>query len=418
MRQIFVVALNDLRLMFMNRSIWINLAIVPMIVTFATGSAFSGIGSDGGINAVNLDVIDYDETPLSAELLRQISAATEAVRVCPADTGDDACDLDRQPLTVELAQQRLDDNISAAYIEIPAGFAAATNAGDPTEIVYRSNESLAEPSFVLQSVQTAITRISSTTAAVRIGESMADEMSYLRFTDDADRAAFRDSIRSHAQARWAANPIQVQATQPASAGAPVTASGFRQSVPGMGSMYVLFAVLPMSAAFLRDRKQWTLQRALTMPVSRAQMMSGKLLAYFVIGLIQLSIIFTFGYFLGVRYGSDPLAIVATMLTFILAVTALALMLTTFMKTEAQASSANLLVSLTLASLGGAWWPLDIVPEWMRVVGYVSPIAWAMDAYNALLFRDAGFSGVIVPLAVLLGMGTIFFVIGVQRLKFD
>ncbi len=105
----------------------------------------------------------------------------------------------------------------------------------------------------------------------------------------------------------------------------------------MGSMYVLFAVLPMSAAFLRDRRQWTIQRTLTMPVSRAQVLGGKLLGYFVIGLGQLTVIFTFGYLLGLRYGSDPLALIATMCAFILAASGLALMLTTFIKTERRAS---------------------------------------------------------------------------------
>ncbi|MCI0698291.1 ABC transporter permease [candidate division KSB1 bacterium] len=136
-------------------------------------------------------------------------------------------------------------------------------------------------------------------------------------------------------------------------------------------------------------------------------MGGKLLGYFVIGLIQFTVIFTFGYVMGLRFGSDPLALIVTLVAFTLAATGLALMLTTFVKTEMQASSITTLLSLTLAPLGGAWWPLDIVPAWMHIAGHISPIAWAMDAYNALIFRDAGLDGVVLPVLVLLGMATLF-----------
>jgi len=41
----------------------------------------------------------------------------------------------------------------------------------------------------------------------------------------------------------------------------------------------------------------------------------------------------------------------------------------------------------LAALGGAWWSLEVVPEWMRTVGHISPVAWAMDGYTSLFFEN-------------------------------
>ncbi len=417
MRRLLVVALNDLRLIFINRSIWFNLILIPIIVTFGVGTANSRTDSGGAPERVNLDVIDHDKTPLSAELQRQI-AANPAIRLCGSvnEAGDDLCELGGVALTPELARQRLDDDLTAALVEIPSEFEAAAAGGSPVEIVYRSNEDVSAPSVGLQSVQTAVTRLNSAMAAVQVGEEIAEGMEYLTFRDDADRSAFLDSIRANAQTIWESEPIRIEETQPGAAANPGAASGFQQSVPGMGSMYVLFAVLPLSAAFLRDTRQGTIQRALAAPVHRAQIMGGKLLAYFTIGMVQLAVIFTFGSVLGVRFGSDPVALIATMAAFTLAVTGLALMLTTFVKSEGQASGVNLLVTLTLAPLGGAWWPLDIVPEWLRAAGHISPIAWAMDAYHALQFYDAGLAGVIAPVAALLGMAALFFAVGVARLK--
>ena len=46
-----------------------------------------------------------------------------------------------------------------------------------------------------------------------------------------------------------------------------------------------------------------------------------------------------------------------------------------------------LTNLLGISLGGAWWSLEVVPELMRTVGHISPVAWAMDGYTSLIFEN-------------------------------
>jgi ABC-2 type transport system permease protein len=183
-------------------------------------------------------------------------------------------------------------------------------------------------------------------------------------------------------------------------------------------MYVLITVLPAAASFIRERKQWTMQRMAVMPISRRQILGGKLLARFILGLFQYTLLFGFGYLLGVRYGGNVLALALVMITFVLCATALMIMLTGFLKTEQQAAGITLFISLTLAPLGGAWWPLDIVPEWMRIIGHISPIAWAMDAYRSLMYFGGGVAEVMPSLIVLLAMTGVLFTIGVLRFRFD
>jgi ABC-2 type transport system permease protein len=183
-------------------------------------------------------------------------------------------------------------------------------------------------------------------------------------------------------------------------------------------MYVMLTILPAVGAFIRARREGTIQRLVTMPIRRSQILGGMLLARFLLGLIQYGIVFGFGLFLGVRYGSDPLALILVMVSFTLCVTALMIALTGFIRTEMQATGITLFLGLTLAPLGGAWWPLDIVPEAMRIVGHISPIAWAMDAYHALIFYGGGLLDVLPSVAVLLGMAAILFAIGVRRFSFE
>jgi ABC-2 type transport system permease protein len=186
----------------------------------------------------------------------------------------------------------------------------------------------------------------------------------------------------------------------------------------MASMYVMFAVFPAVTAILLERKQWTLQRLTTMPVSRAQILGGKLLARFIVGMIQYVIVFAFGAVLGVQYGNDLLALILIMISFVLCITALTLALTTLIKNIQQANGITLFLTLTLAPLGGAWWSLEIVPAFMKTLGHISPVAWAMDGYTSLLFFGGNLSTVLPSIGVLLGLAAVFFTFGVFRFKFD
>ena len=68
-----------------------------------------------------------------------------------------------------------------------------------------------------------------------------------------------------------------------------------------------------------------------------------------------------------------------------------------MKNAAQASMLGLLLTLILASIGGAWWPMDISPKFLQIIGHVSPVAWAMDGFTALTYHGATLVDIWVPL---------------------
>ncbi len=423
MQTILNIALNDLRVIFRERGVWVNLVIIPIVLAYAVGFANGATNTTAPTTPdIIVDVIDSDNSALSAQFLQNVREANTALRLCPADNdADDVCRLSGAAFDATLADERLKDQVSLALIEIPAGFGDTIASGETARIVYRSNEDATAPTFILQAVQAAAQRLGGALVAERVGLSVADNYSALTFRDEADRAAFAQTIRADAEARWAQDPITINYTvNEFNAEAQVARSGggFSQSVPGMASMYVMITIFPAIAAFIVERKQWTLQRLATMPISRAQIGAGKMLARFVLGMISFSIMFAFGLLVGARYGNDPLATILLMVTFTLAITGLALALTAFLKNETQAQGVTLLLSLTLAPLGGAWWPLEIVPAWMRAVGQISPVYWVMDGFRDLTFYGGSLATVLPNIAVLLVMTLVFFAFGVSRFRFQ
>jgi ABC-2 type transport system permease protein len=194
--------------------------------------------------------------------------------------------------------------------------------------------------------------------------------------------------------------------------------GLGQSVPGMGSMFVLMTIFGGMAALIVERQQWTLQRLAVMPVSRPVLLAGKILARFCLGLLQFMVVFLVGAVLGMNFGKDPLALLLLVVIYTLSVTAFSFALGSGLKNPAQASGLGLLLTLTLAPLGGAWWPMSISPRFMQIIGHISPVAWAMDGFTALTYNGARLADILVPLAVLLGMAALFFLIAIPRFRYQ
>lgn len=423
MRKIWDIARNDLRIIFREKDIWINIVVVPIILSFVIGYA-NGAGAQPGTPEapdVIIDVIDGDGSTTAQEFLTALRAANPNFVLCPADNDEgDRCELGDMTYDAALAEARLREQTALALIEIPAGFGASLSAGQNVEIVYRSNENASAPSFILQAVQATVQRLGASIVAERVGTAAA--LTAPGFTlDDAERTALTGEIRQRADDLLGAQTTLVREVTSETAGTGTTPSvgGFSQSVPGMASMYVMFVVFPAAVAFMTERQQGTLQRLVTMPITRWQLLGGKLLARFLMGMLQYGIIFAFGYLvLGVRFGNDPLALLLTMVVFTLCITALTLALATLLRSEAQAGAVTLLLTLTLAPLGGAWWPLEIVPSWMQTLGHVSPVAWAMDSYSSLIFYNGSLMTVLPYIGVLAAMAAIFFAFGVARFRIE
>ena len=182
-------------------------------------------------------------------------------------------------------------------------------------------------------------------------------------------------------------------------------------------MFVMFTIFGGMTALIQERKQGTLQRLAILPLTRAQLLGGKILARFLLGLLQFLVIFLFGALLGMDFGQSPLALATLVLSYTLAITALSFAIGTRLENESQAGGLALLLSLILAPLGGGWWPLEVVPEFMRMVGHISPVAWAMDGFNALIFDTGGLEDVLLPVGVLLAISLLCFGIAIRRFRY-
>ena len=421
MRPTLTIILNDLNIFFSQRGNLVGLLVIPVLLTIVIGWSLGRIGGDGPTR-LRVDLIDLDQTEMSAQLIEELRAANDALVLCPLDNdADDFCSLEKEPLQLERAIERARADRTSALIVIPAGYAAALEGFQRVSIDYYSLSDPLQPGPVLQSLDAVLQRASSASMTTGVAAALLDNLTAaaeLPALDKETRAGFLRTLYLRSQQLLTEQPAAVRfrvadAANPSDDGLD---NGFNQSAPGMGSLYVMFTVLGGMAVLLRERRQWTLQRLMALPLSRAQILGGKIGVYFALGMIQYFIVFAVGAAAGMNFGSNPLALLSVMAAFVLCVTALTFALAPWITSEGQARGLVLLLSLSLAPLGGAWWPLEIVPEFMQTLGHLSPVAWAMDAFQDLIWYNGGFGDVLPEIGVLLAAAAVLFVIGIRSFK--
>jgi ABC-2 type transport system permease protein len=79
---------------------------------------------------------------------------------------------------------------------------------------------------------------------------------------------------------------------------------------------------------------------------------------------------------------------------------------------------SLIAMFLFASLGGAWFPLEVAGETFSAIGHLMPTAWAMDGFQNLLMRGLGLQSVFLPAGMLGLYALAFFGLAIWRFEFE
>ena len=188
-------------------------------------------------------------------------------------------------------------------------------------------------------------------------------------------------------------------------------------IPGYLVMFVFFAAAATAEIIVRERQNNTLERLLASSVRKSTILGGVYTGTAIRGLIQIILFWVVGILaFKVDLGQSPLAVIVLSLLMVIMSSAFAVMLATLAKTQRSAGSLAVVTALILAPLGGCWWPLFILPEWLQTVAKISPHAWANDGFNQLMLFGADFGAVIPEMLALVVFTVIFGVITIWRFR--
>lgn len=418
MRTIWNVARLHLQIALQDRSTYVQAIIIPIVLMVVLALA----NNEDALAETSLlvDVVNQDQSALSQELvdtLKDANDQTDTVIFCiyGADNNPEACDLAADDTFSDVGIERLEELTTSAALIIPTGFGETISDGGTVALEYRSDSQFNNQTVARSTVDVALSRFNGSLAIANTGVS-AVETYFAEYEDASTRRDDFVSLRQSAQVALADSPAAV--TTVSSDDEVIVGLGVRQSVPGQGGMFVLFSLLGVATFMVEERKNGTLQRLLVVPTRKFNIVAGKIFGVFLFGVLQFTVFIVAGTLMGLDWGDDILAIVVLVVSYCLAGTALGFLIATFTRTVGQAANASFLFGLILAPLGGAWWPLTIVPDFMSTVGHLSPVAWLMDGFYELLY----YNGTVVDILPMAGILMLFAVVftggAVMRFRYE
>lgn len=195
--------------------------------------------------------------------------------------------------------------------------------------------------------------------------------------------------------------------------------GVEASSPGFAVMFVMMGVCFAGAAMVQERHHKTLARLLTTPTEKFSIISGKMLGFFLVGFIQFMILILFGQLvLKVNWGNLPLGVLLLVVSYVLSVTGLGTLLSVVVRTSAQAGAFAVLISMVTSMLGGAWWPVEIVPKFMQNIARFTPQYWAINGFNKIITRGFGIIEILPNFYVLLAISAISLLLAIRFFRFE
>jgi ABC-2 type transport system permease protein len=162
-------------------------------------------------------------------------------------------------------------------------------------------------------------------------------------------------------------------------------------VPGlMGVILTMTMVMMTGLAITRERERGTMENLLATPVLPIEVMTGKIVPYVIIGLIQASIILAAAYLIfHVPFVGSLAAIYLSALLFIAANLTVGITLSSLAQNQLQAMQLTVFYFLPNILLSGFMFPFAGMPGWARVIGNLLPLTYFNRLIRGILLKGNG-----------------------------
>jgi ABC-2 type transport system permease protein len=417
--KIFSVTLKDLQVFLKDRGAVFMLFLMPFVFivpfAFLTKNVHASASKE---ELLALTVANHDPD----------SAVTQEFLADLEGTGIFA--ISQEP--AEKIEYKLNNSTIRYALVIPAGFSADLSAGNPVTLRLMVHPVIDETTLI--TVQRGVGRAVRSFLMMDFLNQGLEQMAAMQAANPEAKDAFskeRIEMQIEEQRLQAAQRplIVVEQTTPASLGKKEQEANLpsygQTIVVGMTVLFVFLGAQNTAMSIFKEKRQGSFRRLTAAPISKAELLTGKLLPNFLLSLVQIAFIFLLGGFLirlvGIEpldLSADPLALVLISLVMALCASSLGILIAAIARSENQVGGLSTVLLFVAGLLSGSFIPLFLFPEGMANLARIIPQFWANQAYYNLIFRGQTFADVWVNIAALAVFTLAFFGVGLWRFKFE
>lgn len=361
------VARKEIRQILRDRRSFVLILVMPIVLTFLFGKALE----TGELRHIPSVILNLDGSP-------------ESNAVVTAFSTYDEIEIQRQVATLAEAQELLAHGKIKAAIVIPAGFLRQIESGEeaPLQLLLDGTDNNSAP----------------------VVEGVAQRVIQRYNTERAIKGLWARGVRPD-RGRRLIRPVYVQSE--------IRYNPGRQYLgyvmPGViGLTLQLLTVMLMAITIPRERERGTLDQLMASPVTRTEIILGKLLPYFGISVLNVATIL----FVADRWFDIPVVdrlplLLLLCCLFVLTSLATGLLISAVSRTQFQAVQIAVFYVLPVFMLSGAYAPIEAIPDYIRPISYLFPLMYFSRAVRAVTLRAADLVQIWQDVIVLGGFVVVF-----------
>jgi ABC-2 type transport system permease protein len=179
--------------------------------------------------------------------------------------------------------------------------------------------------------------------------------------------------------------------------------------PALMAVFALFFTFILTGvSFLRERAQGTLERLLTTPVGRGDILMGYLLGFLVFAALQSLVILLFTILaLRVEYRGDLWQIFVLLMVLTVVAVNLGIFVSTFARNEFQVVQFIPIILAPQIFLSGVILPVEQMPGYFQAIARLLPLRYAVDGLRDIMLGGQTLGDVSMELGVLVGFAVAF-----------
>jgi ABC-2 type transport system permease protein len=393
------IAIKDLKVRVRDRSAFVVLLILPMVMIIILGTVFNWAGSSF---TANVTLVDLDGGDMARRLTEDVFASPQLEDLLVVTT----------VATEAEARSLVEQGRTGAAVIIPAGFSSSVSAGTKAAIIVLGNPETATQAGVIRNIVASFT-----TEVQRRQLAASVAIRTLQQSGTVPPQRMQEAVQSvldEVSASQQTGAVLVKTTTQEGLRVPPALDYY---AVGMALLYLIFTANTGTEGMLEEKRQHTLSRILATPTSRAQVLLGKLVGIFVIAALQFTLIIILTRVLyNVNWGASVPAVIVMAVATVLAGAGLSTLIAALAHTPEQAGEIGPAVALIYSLLGGSMWSVYNMPAWLNSVSRLTFTRWSIEGFTSLMVNGGGVSSILRPVGVCLAMAAVFLLISVTVLN--
>ena len=141
--------------------------------------------------------------------------------------------------------------------------------------------------------------------------------------------------------------------------------------------------------------------------------------FILLGIIQFYFMLLVGIYLMPLLGLDSLEIGSHQGALFIMITAISLCAASIgvlfgmiFNSTNQALPVGAISVVIFSAIGGVWVPLEILPNFLNKVSYISPLRWSLEGINNILLRDGSYASIAISVVALFVVSILSLVISI------